>query len=421
MLPTFTAPRSAAQRSTTIAGKASFADMGALAGIRVIDLGILVQAPQAALLLGDLGADVIKVELPYIGDQSRWVVAEYGGTVSGYWIGCNRGKRSITIDLRTPLGRETVLRLIDTADVVLSNFKPGTLDEWGLGYDVAAARNPRIIYAMGSTYGALGDDALLEGADLAGQAAGGLISTTGIDGGAPTPVGATIVDHMSSQHLAAGILAALFARVTTGRGQKVEVSLLGGAIWAQTSEITSYLLSGNVPGRANRGHPLIHGTYGILTTADGYMALVGVVGAARPAFAKAIGREDLFDDPRFAAGFISPENKIALLDILDPIFTTKTTAQWVTQLRAIGVRAAPVRDYAAIAEDPQVFANGYLIKAEHPSQGEVVVIGSPLQMSDTPTTPSVYAAELGEHTEEILLELGFDWDEIGALRDAGAI
>ncbi len=395
--------------------------MGALDGIRVIDLGVLVQAPQAALLLGDLGASIIKVELPFIGDQSRWIPATYGIAPSGYWVGCNRGKRSVTIDLRTPLGRDTFLRLADTADVVVSNFKPGTLDDWGLGYQVLAERNPGVIYATGSTYGPVGAHSTLEGADLAGQSAGGLVATTGSDGGPVTPIGATIADHMSSQHLAAGILAALFARVTTGRGQRVDVSLVGGAIWGQAAEMTAYLLSGKNPGRANGGHGLINGTYGILQTADGWVAIVGVVAAARPAFARLIGREDFFSDPRFASPLLNEEQKIALLHELGPAFLTRTTDEWVTAMRAVGVRCAPVRDYAAIAADPTMYENGYLVKMQHPEHGEVTVVGSPLRMSDTPTVPSVYAPELGEHTEEVLLEIGLDWDEITALRTAGAI
>ncbi len=395
--------------------------MGALSGIRVLDLGVLVQAPQAALLLGDMGATVIKVELPGVGDQSRWIPATYGHAESGYWIGCNRGKQSVTIDLRKPEGRDVFLRLADTADVVVSNFKPGTLDDWGLGYEVLAARNPRVIYATGATFGAIGPLAHLEGADLAGQAAGGLIATTGVDGGPVTPMGATIADHMSSQHLASGILAALFARHATGRGQRVDVSLVGGAIWAQASEFSAYLASGKVPGRANGGHPLINGTYGILATANGHIAVVGVVAAARSAFAKLMGNEGLFEDPRFAAPLMSQENKVALFATLAPIFATKTTEDWVVALRTLGVRCAPVRDYAAIVADPGMYENGYLVKVQDPDRGEVTVVGSPLRMSDTPMVPSVRAPELGEHTEEILLGLGLDWDEIAALREVGAI
>jgi crotonobetainyl-CoA:carnitine CoA-transferase CaiB-like acyl-CoA transferase len=395
--------------------------MGALDGIRVLDLGVLVQAPQAALLLGDMGASVIKVELPGIGDQSRWIPATYGHAMSGYWIGCNRGKRSVTIDLRKPEGRDVFLRLADSADVVVSNFKPGTLDDWGLSYEVLSARNPRVIYATGATFGAIGPNAHREGADLAGQAAGGLISTTGVDGGPVTPVGATIADHMSSQHLASGILAALFARFTTGRGQRVEVSLVGGAIWAQASEFSAYLASGKIPGRSNGGHPLINGTYGIVPTADGHVAVVGVVALARPAFARLIGNEAFFDDPRFAPPLMTEAQKIALLKELEPIFVTKTTNEWVHELRAIGVRCAPVRDYAAIVADPEVYENGYLVKVNDPEHGEITVVGSPLRMSDTPMVPSTRAPELGEHTEEILLEIGLGWEEIAALRDLGAI
>lgn len=395
--------------------------MGALDGIRVLDIGLLVQAPQAALLLGDFGADVIKVELPGFGDQSRWIPSTWGAPNSGYWEGCNRGKRSVTIDLRKPDGRDTFLRLADTADILISNFVPGTLDGWGLGYEVFEKRNPRLIYATGSTYGPIGADAHLEGADLAGQSAGGLISTTGIDGGPVTPIGATIADHMSSQHLAAGILAALFARVTTGRGQRVDVSLVGGAIWAQASEMTAYLLSDKVPGRSNGGHSLINGTYGIVTTSDGYLALVGVVASARQPFADLIGWPGIFEDPRFASPFFTEAHKIELLGELNPIFAQRTTAAWVAALREIRVRCAPVRNYAEIAADPTVYENGYLVRRTHPERGDVTIVGSPLRMSDTPTTPSVYAPQLGENTEEVLLEIGLGWDEIATLHESGAI
>src|SRR4051794_19381332 len=180
--------------------------MGALDGIKVIEAGLLVQGPQAAATLGEWGADVIKVELPGFGDQSRWLPVEPGDGRSAYFIGCNRGKRSVTVDLRTDNGREVFLRMAERADVVISNFKPGTMDEWGLGYEAVAARNARVVYATGSTFGTEGPDAPREGADLSGQAAGGLISTTGTDDGEPTPVGVTIADHIASQNLVSGIL-----------------------------------------------------------------------------------------------------------------------------------------------------------------------------------------------------------------------
>ena len=174
---------------------------GALEGIRVVEAGLLVQGPQAAATLGEWGADVVKVELPGFGDQSRWLPIEPGDPRSGYFTGCNRGKRSVTIDLRRDEGREVFLRLAEWADVIITNFKPGTMDAWGLGYEAVAARNPRVVYAAGSTFGLVGPDAGREGADLSAQAVGGLISTTGRVGGEPTPVGVTIADHIAAQNL----------------------------------------------------------------------------------------------------------------------------------------------------------------------------------------------------------------------------
>ena len=396
-------------------------EMGALEGVRVVDAGLLVQGPQAALMLADFGADVIKVELPGFGDQARWIPLSANDLRTPYYEACNRGKRSVTMDLRVPEGREAFLDLVDTADVVISNFKPGTLDDWGLGYDVIAERNPRVVYATGSTFGPEGPDATLEGADLAGQAAGGLISTTGTDGGPLTPVGVTIADHTASQNMTAGILAALLARERTGQGQQVDVSLLGGQVYAQASEYTAFLMTGQVPGRANRGHPLLPMAYGILPTADGYLALVGVLPDRREAFYSAVGCPELAEDPRFQGMMFTTEARLELFELLAEYFPRATTDQWVERLRAIGVRCAPVDDYARASENPQVTINGYLTEVDHPAGGTARVVGSPIRLSDTPARPSAAAPELGQHTEEVLLELGYDWDRIAALREAGAI
>ena len=395
--------------------------MGALTGIRVVEIGLLVQGPQAAALLSDLGADVIKVELPNIGDQSRWLPSGPETPLSGYFVGCNRGKRSVTLDVRTPGGKAAFMRLVAGADVVISNFKPGTMDAWALGYEDLAAHHPGLIYGTGSAFGPVGPDAEREGADLSGQTAGGLVSTTGRDGGEPTTVGVTIADHTSSQHLASGILAALFSRERTGLGQRVDVSLLGGQIWAQASEYTAYFLSGQVPGRANGGHPLINGTYGMVQTRDGWLAIVGTPGPARQALADAVGLPALFEDPRFAPPLLTQANKIELLAVLSKQFVKRNTAEWSEILRLIGVRYAPVRDYAAVADDPQVWENGYLVKVNHPTLGLVTMVGSPLRMSGTPTEPGQVAPELGQHTEEILLELGYTWEEIAELEAHAAI
>jgi crotonobetainyl-CoA:carnitine CoA-transferase CaiB-like acyl-CoA transferase len=392
--------------------------MGALDGLKVVEAGLLVQGPQAAATLRDWGAEVVKVELPGFGDQARWLMTADSGGHAPYFVGCNRGKRSVTVDLRVRSGREIFLRLAEWADVAITNFKPGTMEAWGLGYEEVAARNSAIIYAAGSTFGPVGPDAAREGADLAAQAAGGLISTTGVDGGEPTPVGASIADHIAAQNLVAGILAALVARGRTGAGQRIDTSLLGGQIWAQAGELTSYLLTGRVPRRANHGNSLVPGVYSIYPTADGWLAIVGVVGPTRKVFFDVLGRPDLSE--RFPSLMLSEADKDELYAELSPVFEVRTTADWCTVLAEAGVRHAPVRDYSDVAQDRGVRENGYLLSgAEVGSEADVV--GTPVRFSATPARAAGTAPELGQHTEEVLLELGYNWEDIGRFRDEAAI
>jgi CoA:oxalate CoA-transferase len=394
--------------------------MGALDGVRVLDLSIIIQGPQAGQMLADLGADVVKIELPERGDFSRWIPIGPDDRRSAFFYAFNRGKRSVTLDLRTAGGRAALCRLAAAADVMLSNFLPGTLDRWGLGYETLAAVNSRLIYATGSALGPVGPDAGREGADITGQAAGGLISTNGEDGAFPSPVGAVVADHSAAQNLTTGVLAALYARERTGRGQRVDVSLLGGQVWAQAGELTHYLISGRVPGRANRGHPIFRGLWRVFATADGHLVITGAGNALWPGFCRAIERPDLAGDPRFRDGAIPDEHRQQLYDILAAVFRTRTTKEWCERLRAEGQRYAPVQDYAQVAADPQVWANGYLTEVDHPEWGRIAAIGNPIRFSDTPAQPGGLAPELGQHTEEVLLEAGFTWDEIGGLREQGA-
>jgi len=395
--------------------------MGALEGIRVIDVGLLVQGPQAGQTLRDLGAEVIKVELPGLGDMARWIPISMEDLRTPYFEACNRGKKSITVDLRIAEGADTFRKLVDTADVLVANFKPGTLEAWGLSYEALSKSNPGLIYAMGSTFGPEGKGADREGADLAGQAAGGLISTTGSDGEPPTPVGATIADHIGSMNMTVGILAALFSRNVTGKGQRIDVSLLGGQIYAQASEYTAYLMTGEVPGRSNGGHPLLPMAYGVLETADGYIALVGVLPDKRQALYEAAGVPELIEDERFAPIIYTTEIRQELFRLLADGFKAKTTEEWAAILDRIEVRYAPVNDYAQAASDPLVTTNKYIVELEDFNGETRRVVGSPIKMSDTPTSPSASAPELGQHTEEILLELGYTWEQIGELRDLHAI
>ena len=394
---------------------------GALEGITVLDVGQLVQGPQAAALLCDMGADVIKVELPGMGDQARWIVVADGDLRSAYFQGVNRGKRSVTADLRTPEGAQVFKRLAAQADVIISNFKPGTMEDWGLGYEELAKDNPGLVWGSGSAFGPVGPDSLREGADLAGQSAGGLVSTIGHDGAPLSPVGATIADHIASQNLASGVLAALVSRARTGRGQKLEVSLLGGQIWAQASEYTHFFLTDEVPGRGAYGHPLLRGLYGIFQTKDGWLGLIGVPPQARDAFFIAIGDPELALDPRYQGLLASRADMRELFDRLNPIFQTKTTEQWSEIFREAGVRYAPVRDYREAAADPGCWENGYFQTATDANGVEQRVVGNPIRMSDTPMRVSADAPALGQHTDEVLEGLGYSSDQIESLRAAGAI
>ena len=394
--------------------------VGALDGIRVLDLSTLVQGPQAAAMLHDLGAEVIKVELPEIGDMGRHVgiIPEVG--TSSFFIANNRGKRSVALDLRSDGGREAFLKLVETSDVVLSNFQPGTLDEWGLGYEDLAAVNSRIIWAAGSFLGPTGPDALREGADIAGEAYGGVVAGIGNDGEAVTTVASLLADHCGSQNLQTGILAALFAREKTGRGQRVDVSLLGGQIWMQATEYTHYFLTGELAGKSNGGHPLVHALYGVFPTSDGAIAMAGCPEHLWEGMCRAIERPDWVDHPRFNTYFTTKEIAAEMREEFLPIFAQRTTDEWAARLETEAQRFAPVRSHDQVAADPQSYANGYIVEFDHPDWGTTNFVGCPIQMSDTPTRFGTDVPELGQETEIVLVEAGYDWEELEDLRARGA-
>ncbi|MFN0094727.1 MAG: CaiB/BaiF CoA transferase family protein [Dehalococcoidia bacterium] len=394
---------------------------GPLDGIRVIDFSIVVQGPQCAVMLADLGADVIKVERRDYGDPARSIPMTATDRRSAYFYACNRGKRSVGLDITTTEGREVALQLVETAEVMVSAFVPGVMERLGLGYEACRARNPSLVYATASAFGAEGPDAWRKGVDLAGQAVGGLISTTGQDGEFPTPVGAVISDSAGGMTLTMGILAALFHRQRTGEGQKVDASLLGGQIWQQASEISYQLLAGRNSERANKGHAFLHAVYRVFATADGHLVMAGVAEPEREGFLRALGHPELAASPLFASMMHVHANRPAAYAVLEPIFKERTTAAWCARLAAEDLRFAPVNDYASLANYEQAFANGYLRRVEHPEWGPITQIGSPVSLNATPAAPGLTAPELGQHTEELLGELGYDWDAIVALRAQGVI
>jgi len=396
---------------------------GPLDGITVLDCTLLIQGPWAGQTLGDLGANVIKVEVPGRGDQGRWLPIDYPRDMrTPFAEAANRGKRSITLDLRVPAGRDTFLEMVKQSDIVITNFVPQTMERWGLGYDDLAAVNDQIIMGSGSGYGPLGPDAERPGADIGGQAQGGVVAAIHDASGRAAPIPFTIADHVGALNLTIGILAALNERNASGRGQRVEVSLYGSIIAAQAPMFTTYFLRGEPLTTSVPGHPLVRGLYGIFPTADGHLALVGVPGAdSKQRFYLAIGRPDLLEVERFNEPVMQPEVQVELMDLMNDVFASRPTAEWADILRAADIRYAPVQTYEQIADDPGAWENGYLQTVNHHEHGEITAVGTPFRFSRTPSRPGATTPPLGANTEEVLLEFGFGWDQIADLQAAGAL
>ena len=393
---------------------------GALDGVKVLDFTVFQQGPQATLVMADMGADVIKVEPPMFGDLGRVLAMHGPDRLSAYHLAHSRGKRSLTVHLKTEEGREIVRKLIPQVDVMVHNFRPGAMEKLGLGYDDVRKLNERIIYGHASGWGAAGPKATHPAFDIAAQARSGLMSMTGEDDGGPLPAGVAIADYVGAMNLALGVISALYAREVTGVGQKIETSLFGSAIAAQAWELQYYILSRRMK-RSGRGHAYLPTIWRTFRTKDGW-AVVGGVGDDRwPAFCAGVGLPELQHDERFANAGTRKDNLEALYELLDDKFLAKTTAEWMALLESYDMICAPVADYADLLEDPQALANEYLLTVEHPSNGPTQIVGFPWKFSETPARAAAAAPELGQHTEEILLSLGYTWAQIGALRDAGAV
>jgi crotonobetainyl-CoA:carnitine CoA-transferase CaiB-like acyl-CoA transferase len=403
----------------------------ALSGIRVLDLTIWQQGPMTTAMLADWGADVIKIEGPDSPDPGRSLV-RYEATPGGpnaYFETHNRNKRSLVLDLKTERGRRVFYRLAEGADLVIQNFRPGVGDRLGIGYQALRERNPRLVYCQASGFGLNGPDTQRPALDPLAQARGGVMSVTGEPESPPTRTFAGFADQVSAFLLAYGIMVALFHRERTGEGQMVDGSLLQSTIAAQSFNITSYLMSGTYAGspipRISR--KLTSPLWNHYKTGDGRWIMLGMTQIGRywpdlrqalaDAAGEAVGPEEMSVDwIRMNAGEL-----LALITKLDDLFATRPAAWWVEHLRKYDLLVEAVQDYGDLADDEQVKANGMLATLEHGQHGPLPIVAPPVNLSVTPGTIRHAAPEFGQHTEEVLLEAGYDWEEIEALRTDGVI
>jgi len=385
-----------------------------LSGLKVIDCTIWQQGTYASAMLADFGADVVKVEGPDSPDPGR-------GLSSAYFESHNRNKRGIVLDLKHPEGRETLLRLVETADIFVQNMRQGVMEKLGLGYADLKARNPGIIYASASGYGSKGPHSTWPAMDILGQARGGTMLTQGPPDGPPFASFGGMADQVGAVALSYGILVALWHRARTGEGQQVEASLLGGQMMLQSYNITTTLFTGLVPDRRSRddSHPM----WNVYPCRDGRWVAISMLQGDRwwPLFCEGLGHPELRDDPRFCGFVERMENRRELISVLDAVFKERDQWDWVNDLCALGLPVAPVQDYGQLAGDPQVVANNYVVGFDHPRDGHVRMVGPAAQLELTPGSIRRPAPEFGEHTEEVLLELGLTWDDIAHLKDAGAV
>jgi crotonobetainyl-CoA:carnitine CoA-transferase CaiB-like acyl-CoA transferase len=393
---------------------------GPLAGVRVLDLSRILSGPFATMIFADLGADVIKLENPRTGDDTREWAPPYQGDQSAYFLSVNRNKRGVAVDLKTEQGRDIALRLADRADVLMENFRPGTAGRLGLGYDELRARNPRLIYASISGFGQTGPFASEPGYDAIAQALGGLMSVTGEAGGEPVRVGNSAADLFAAMWAAIGILAALHARHTTGRGEWIDISLLDGQIASLTYLAGGYFASGEVPRRYGSAHPSIV-PYQALRTGDGHLMVAVGNDALWRRFAPLVGLSELVDDPRFATNPQRVAHRAELIGRIETALAARDSAAWAAELAHAGIPAGVINGIDAALVHPQVTAREMVVTTEHPTAGTLRMTGSPIKLSQYKATVRRPPPTLGEHTDEVLGELGYSAADVAAMRDAGAV
>jgi crotonobetainyl-CoA:carnitine CoA-transferase CaiB-like acyl-CoA transferase len=387
-------------------------------GTRVLDLSRVLAGPYCTMLLADLGADVVKIERPGQGDETRTWGPPYAGGEAAYFLAVNRGKRSVAVDLARPEGRALVQRLARSADVVVENFRAGTAERLGLGYDELARENPGLVYCSISGFGPGRAPEGRPGYDFVVQAESGLMAITGEADGAPSKVGVAVVDVLAGYAASTAILAALVGRGETGRGERIEISLLDTALSALVNVASSALVTGAEPERYGNAHPNIV-PYQTFEAADGVIAVAAANDGLYRRLCEALGRPELADDLRFRTNPDRVENRAELTRLLTAVFATRTADDWIARIDEAGVPVGKVRGVLEAIGQAERAGRGATVTVAHPTAGALPLVSSPVRPpgAPEPSPPPL----LGEHTREVLAELGLAGEEIDALERDGVV